>query len=361
MTKMTDCSTMLVTGGAGFVGSNLACSFKAKYPHLEVIALDNLKRRGSEFNAPRLMDAGVKFMHGDIRNPEDLEFGKKIDVLLECSAEPSVLAGFGGSPKYLVNTNLTGTINCLEMCRVNQAAAVFLSTSRVYPYDALNAVKREEGETRFSWAPEVWPTGLSPEGVADDFGLEGPRTMYGATKLCSELVLREYEAMYGVKTIIDRCGVIAGPWQFGKVDQGVFSLWMQAHYFKRKLGYIGFGGMGKQVRDLLHVDDLFDLIDLQLNDLEKAKGVTYNVGGGYFSSLSLLETTKLCEEITGNRISVGSDVNDRPADLAIYVSDNAKVTKDYGWKPKRDARKILEDLFVWIKERESDLVTLAKF
>lgn len=357
---MKDHSTMLITGGAGFVGSNLAVSFKRRYPHLDVIVLDNLKRRGSEFNVPRLVDEGVRFVHGDIRNPEDLEFERKIDVLLECSAEPSVLAGFGGSPKYLVNTNLTGTINCLELCRVNKADVVFLSTSRVYPYDALNAVRRAELETRFAWDAEAWPAGLSKEGVNVDFDLNGPRTMYGATKLCSELVLGEYESMYGMRAVINRCGVIAGPWQFGKVDQGVFSLWMQAHYFKRKLGYIGFGGAGKQVRDLLHIDDLFDLLDLQLNDLGKARGKVYNVGGGNFSSLSLFETTKLCEEITGNRIEVGSDGSDRPADLAIYVTDNAKVTADYGWKPKRTAKKLLEDLYAWIREQEKALETLAK-
>ena len=183
--------------------------------------------------------------------------------------------------------------------------------------------------------------------------------MYGATKLCSEFVLREYEAMYGVRAVINRCGVIAGPWQFGKVDQGVFSLWVQAHYFKRSLSYIGFGGMGKQVRDLLHVDDLFDLLDMQLADLEKAKGKVYNVGGGVSCSLSLLETTRICEELTGNTIAIRGDAENRPADLAIYIGDNRRVTADYGWSPKRDARTILADLFAWVRSHEASLKTLA--
>ena len=351
--------TMLVTGGAGFVGSNLAMAFKARYPDLDIIVLDNLKRRGSEYNLPRLAAAGVRVVHGDIRNPEDMEFETKIDILLECSAEPSVLAGFGGSPRYLVNTNLVGTINCLEVARKNAADVVFLSTSRVYPYDPINAIAVREDETRFVWESAPGPRGWSPAGLDVDFDLNGPKSMYGATKLCSEFVLREYEAMYGVRSVVNRCGVIAGPWQFGKVDQGVFSLWMQAHYFKRSLAYIGFGGRGKQVRDLLHVDDLFDLLDLQLSDLEKAKGNVYNVGGGMFSSLSLLETTRLCQEITGNRIEIRSDPVNRPADLAIYISDNRRVTEDYGWKPRRGAATILQDLFAWIGDNEASLRTLA--
>lgn len=351
--------TMLVTGGAGFVGSNLAMAFKRKYPDMKVIVLDNMKRRGSEFNVPRLVAEGIRFVHGDIRCPEDLEFEDKIDVLLECSAEPSVLAGFGGSPRYLINTNLSGTINCLEVARKNKADVVFLSTSRVYPYDPINAIPVREDETRFVWDAADGPAGWSSEGLDVDFDLTGPKSMYGATKLCSELVLREYEAMYGVRSVVNRCGVIAGPWQFGKVDQGVFSLWMQAHYFKRSLAYIGFGGLGKQVRDLLHADDLFDLLDMQLANLEKAQGKVYNVGGGTFSSLSLQETTRLCREMTGNAIEIRRDPVNRPADLAIYIGDNRRVTADFGWRPKRSAETILRDLFAWVREHESSLRTLA--
>lgn len=354
-------NAILITGGAGFVGSNLAMAYKARYPKQDIIILDNLKRRGSEFNLPRLADAGIKFVHGDIRNPEDLSFEVKIDLLLECSAEPSVLAGFGGSPEYLVNTNLVGTINCLEMCRKQRADVVFLSTSRVYAYDPLNAIPITEGATRFVWAAEQGPEGWSPQGVDERFPIYGAKSMYGATKLCSEFVLEEYRAMYGLRGVVNRCGVIAGPWQFGKVDQGVFSLWMQAHYFKRKLKYIGFGGLGKQVRDLFHPDDLFDLLELQLADWSKADGGIFNVGGGLEVSLSLLETTRLCEEITGNRTQVDVDPQNRPADMAIYITDAKKVRDTFGWEPKRSARTVLEDLFHWVKAHEKELETLAKF
>ena len=345
---------ILVTGGAGFVGSNLAVLFKEKHPDSRVIALDSLKRRGSELNIPRLKETGIEFVHGDIRNPEDLRF-KDIDVILECSAEPSVLAGYGESPMGLISTNLLGTVNCLEVARKNKSTVVFLSSSRVYPYDRINGIEYDEGASRFEWKSGQDILGLSKEGIGEDFPLEGIRSMYGATKLSSELILQEYISMYGVKGVINRCGVISGPWQFGKADQGVFTLWMMAHYFRKPLKYIGYGGEGKQVRDVVHIRDLFELVDKQINDIDKVNGKVYNVGGGRGISLSLLEATKLCEKITGNSVELGSEKENRPADIPIYLTDNSRVTRDLGWKPKRDSRAILEDIFSWVRDNESDI------
>lgn len=352
--------TMLVTGGAGFVGSNLAVSFKRKYPVLKVIALDNLKRRGSELNIMRLKEQGIEFIHGDIRNPEDLEFNTKIDLLIECSAEPSVLAGYNESPAYLINTNLMGTINCLEMARRNKSDVVFLSTSRVYPYNAINSIKTAEKETRFWWSEKQDKDiiGWSKNGIDVNFTLDGPKSMYGASKLCSEIILQEYIKMYGIKGVINRCGVIAGPWQFGKVDQGVFTFWMLAHYFRRSLKYIGFEGKGKQVRDLIHIDDILELLELQLFSIDMVNGQIYNIGGGEAVSLSLLETTKLCREITGNAIEINSEPTTRAADLVVYITDNKKINMTLGWKPTRGSKKILEDIYMWIKTNEKALANI---
>jgi len=349
-------NTLLVTGGAGFVGSNLAISFKIKYPKLKVIALDNLKRRGSEMNLRRFKEHEIEFVHGDIRNSEDLEFETKIDLLIECSAEPSVLAGYGGSPAYLINTNLMGTINCLEMARKNKSDVIFLSSSRIYPYGAINNIEIIEKDTRFDWKEGQQFQGWSTDGIDESFPLEGPRSLYGATKLSSEFILTEYIGMYGIRGIINRCGVIAGPWQFGKVDQGVFTLWMLGHYFKKKLSYIGFNGSGKQVRDLLHIEDLFELIDVQISDMNKISGKIYNIGGGREMSLSLLETTKLCEKITGNKIKFKCISENRPADLIIYITDNKKVAADFRWRPKRSAEELLEDIHSWIRVNEKDII-----
>lgn len=346
--------TILITGGAGFIGSNIAVKLKQRFVNLEVIVIDNLKRRGSEMNLLRLKSSGIDFLHADIRCREDLKLAKKIDLIIECSAEPSVMAGFSDNPEYLINTNLVGTINCLELARINKTDVIFLSTSRVYPFQEINNIKTKEQEKRLVWIDNQKIEGFSKDGLSEDFALSGPKTLYGATKLASELILEEYGNIYGIKYVINRCGVIAGPWQFGKVDQGIFTFWMLAHYFKKNLQYIGFGGKGKQVRDLLHVDDLFELILKQLGSLDKKHGLIYNVGGGKIN-LSLAELTEYCKRITGNKIEVKQNKSNRPGDIKIYITDNSKVSSDFSWKPKKSQEDILVDIYNWISDNEEKL------
>ncbi|MBV9714300.1 MAG: NAD-dependent epimerase/dehydratase family protein, partial [Solirubrobacterales bacterium] len=312
---------VLITGGAGFIGANVALGLAARHPGWELTALDNLRRRGAELNLPRLRKAGIAFQHGDVRGLEDLLGVGELDALLECSAEPSALAGFDGSPDYVVKANLLGAYNCLELARRRGAYVVFLSTSRVYPVASLCGLALEEGDTRFELAAAQPVAGAGPEGISEAFPLEGARTLYGSTKLAAELLIDEYRDAYGLRAAIDRCGVIAGPWQMGKVDQGVFTYWMLAHHFGRPLRYIGFGGRGKQVRDLLHIADLVDLLDRQLSEPQAWDGAKLNVGGGRECSLSLLETTALCAEIAGNRVEVETTAETRPGDVPVYVSD----------------------------------------
>jgi CDP-paratose 2-epimerase len=346
---------ILITGGAGFVGSNLAIGLKTRYPDSSVTALDSLKRRGSELNLGRLKEHGIQFLHGDIRNPEDLSLDADIDLIIECSAEPSVLAGYGSNPLYMIQTNLIGTVNCLELARKHSADFIFLSTSRVYPHKKINAIPCHETDTRFVWdGGHIFP-GWSPAGIDIDFPLTGAKTLYGATKLASELLITEYMDLYDIRCIINRCGVIAGPWQFGKVDQGVFTFWMMAHVFERPLTYIGYGGSGKQVRDLLHVDDLFSLIDLQLNNMDKGAGKIYNVGGGSKVSLSLLECSRLCREISGKGVAVGTELEERSGDVVIYIGDNGPAYQDYGWQPSKDAKDILADIHNWLVKHGDSL------
>jgi len=347
--------SILITGGAGFAGSTIALSLKRSAPEARITVMDSLKRRGSELNIPRLRDCGIEFIHGDIRNREDFP---RLDynVLIECSAEPSVLAGVTDNPMYLINTNLMGTINCLEEARVRKADLVFLSTSRVYPVDLLNGLESHEEETRFVWNSGQSHPGWSPEGVREDFPLGNFRSLYGTSKLCSELFIQEYSALYGLRCVINRCGVIAGPWQFGKVDQGVFTLWMLRHYFRKEgLNYIGYGGTGKQVRDLIHSEDIADLILLQIERIEEVKGNIYNVGGGTLNSLSLCETTALCREITGNTIAIGQQPENRPMDLRIYIGDSTALKNGLSWSPRRSSREILIDIFQWIRDNETSI------
>jgi CDP-paratose 2-epimerase len=341
---------VLVTGGAGFVGANLCLAIADAHPEAEVIALDSLKRRGSELNLARLREAGVAFVHGDVRRREDLLALEPVDARVECSAEPSVLAGAGTGADYVVQTNLVGAHNCFELARRDGAHVIFLSTSRVYPVAPLRRLALAEGETRFELAPEQPLAGASEHGIAEGFPLEGARTLYGATKLASELLLTEYAESFGLPATIDRCGVIAGPWQMGKVDQGVFTHWLLAHHAGRPLAYIGYGG--RQVRDLLHVDDLCELILEQLAEPARWDGATVNVGGGIEGSLSLREATELCRELTGNEVPIEPDADTRPGDVPFYASDCRRLFERTAWRPARAPRTVLEDTLAWIEANE---------
>jgi CDP-paratose 2-epimerase len=347
---------VLITGGAGFVGSSLALDLKSRFPQLSVTALDNLHRRGSELSLPRLAQAGVAFVHGDIRCPGDLRgLAEAPQLIVECSAEPSAQAGYGGSPEFLVETNLTGCFRCLELARTAKADFLFLSTSRVYPVAALNGLAYGETDTRYVLRAEQAVPGASAAGISEDFPLSGARSLYGMTKLAAELMITEYADAYGMRCVVNRCGLIAGPWQMGKTDQGVVALWMAAHYFRRPLRYIGFGGSGKQVRDILHIADLCDLIADQCLHFDRYAGKLFHAGGGLSGSLSLREMTSLCEEITGNRISIAADPQDRPADLRIYITDHSRLTNFSHWRPQRDPRRTLADIFEWIRGHQDAL------
>lgn len=345
---------VLVTGGAGFVGGNLSVSLAGRHADWEVVALDNLMRRGSELNLARLRDAGVEFVHGDVREPADLSAAGPFDAMIECSAEPSVLAGFADT-SYSVQTNLVGAFNCLERARAEDAFLVFLSTSRVYPVAPQLDLALEEEATRFELAESQPFGGAGPAGISEGFPMSGARTLYGATKLAAEHLIEEYADAFGLRAVTNRCGVVAGPWQMGKVDQGVFSWWLLSHLFERPLSYIGYGGSGKQVRDLLHVDDLVDLVDEQLGDPRRWSGVVANVSGGREGSLSLLETTELCRELTGNEVPIGAEAETRPGDVPVYLGDCDHLHSLTSWRPQRSPRDVLADLLDWSAEHEDEL------
>jgi CDP-paratose 2-epimerase len=345
----TDARRVLITGGAGFIGSNVAVGLARRRPGSTLVALDNLRRRGSELNLARLREAGVEFLHGDIRVLDDVLAAGEFDVVIECSAEPSVLGG----GDYVMQANLVGAYHCLEFARRCDAQVVFLSTSRVYPVSPLERLAYVQTESRFELEPEQPTAGASEAGIAEDFPLAGARTLYGTTKLAAELLIEEYRAAHGLRAVINRCGVIAGPWQMGRIDQGVFTHWMLAHHFSRPLHYIGFGGSGKQVRDLLHVDDLLDLLDRQLADPLHWDGVTVNVGGGRACSLSLLEASSRCVEISGRATAIDASDESRPGDIPIYLSDCRRLFSLTDWRPAHGPREILTDIHAWIVEHEA--------
>lgn len=349
---------ILVTGGAGFVGSNICLKLMDSYQGLKVTALDNLIRKGSELNVSRLENGGVEFIQADIRDKDAFAHLKETDLVIECSAEPSVLAGVNGSPEYVIETNLFGAVNCFEFARRRGAHIVFLSTSRIYPQDRINLLNYTESKTRFEPAPSQSETGVSRQGITEEFNLQGIRSMYGATKLGAELLLAEYAQMYGVKSVMDRFGVIAGPWQMGKVDQGIITFWLAAHIYNTGLSYFGFGGKGKQVRDIIHIDDVYDLIIRQLDDIDKYESKSWNAGGGLENSISLCELTQKCQLLTQQKIVINEVPETRANDMIWYVTDSSKLINKSGWNVKKNIDDILLDTFNWITDHKRELTAV---
>jgi len=349
---------ILITGGAGFVGSSLALFLRNDFPNSRISVLDNLKRRGSELNIPRLQSVGVSFFHGDVRKLEDFDQVGKTDLLIDCAAEPSVLNGYNMSPAYVIQTNLGGTVNSLEYTRRNKADIIFLSTSRVYPIDMLASIRTLETKTRFRIEEQQDYIGVGRLGISEDFPLSGSRSMYGATKMSSEILVTEYTSTYGIRSIINRCGVLSGPWQMGKVDQGFVALWVAKHLFGGSLSYIGYGGLGKQVRDVLHVRDLYQLLKKQYACIDAISGQVFNVGGGIDNSISLVEMTELCQSVTRNQINIDSVPNTRYADIPLYVTNYSKIEALTGWRPKITLRETVEEIADWIAHNRNSLQSI---
>jgi CDP-paratose 2-epimerase len=343
----------MITGGAGFVGANLAIGLAASHEDWEVISFDSLRRRGSELNLARLRQSRVRFEHGDVRQPSDLLEVGPVDALVECSAEPSVLAGLESGLDFVLRTNLVGAYNCLEFARRHSATFVFMSTSRVYPVERLRSLRLDERESRFELSRDQDLTGVSSDGISESFPLDGSRTFYGASKLGAELLIAEYVDSFALNAVINRCGVIAGPWQLGKIDQGVFTYWLLAHYFGRPLRYLGYEGTGKQVRDVLHVDDLITLVTEQLERPGCWRGGTFNVGGGRNFSLSLLELTAICRDLTGRSVRVEPAGGEpRAGDVPIYISDCGRLFRQTAWRPQRGPAAVLADSLAWVRTNE---------
>lgn len=345
---------ILVTGGAGFVGSYLCRMYKERYPSANIVALDNLHRRGSEFNLKDFRDRGIRFIHGDIRCQGDLDAIEGVfDLFIEASAEPSVIAGLNRPDNYAIQTNLTGTINCLNFALKSAGHFIFLSSSRVYSIDPLLNIPLKEGDSRFHIdSPKAFMRGLSTQGINEEFPTNTARSLYGATKLASELLIQEYVRAYGLKAVINRCGVICGPGQFGKVEQGIFTLWVVNHYLKKPLKYTGFGGKGKQVRDILHPKDLFEALNLQNEKTDALSGEIFNLGGGLDISVSLLELTQICKEITQNEVPINSVQSTLSVDIPFYVTDYGKATQAFGWQPKCSVEDTVKDIYRWIVQNE---------
>ena len=283
---------ILITGICGFTGSTLARTFQEFDSGIELWGADNLLRPGSEQNRARLKASGIHLLHGDVRCRSDLDVVPDVQWVIDAAANPSVLAGVKGesSSRQLLEHNLIGTINLLEFCKRTGAGLILLSTSRVYSIAPLvNLPVTIENEAYRPQLDSYRVVGLSSEGVAENFPTTPPISLYGATKLASELIALEYGEAFGLPIWINRCGVLAGAGQFGTPDQGIFTFWINSYLRRRPLKYIGFDGQGHQVRDCLHPRDVAALVWKQMQSPDRQVERVQNVAGGVASAMSLAQ------------------------------------------------------------------------
>ncbi|HSI63091.1 MAG TPA: NAD-dependent epimerase/dehydratase family protein [Candidatus Saccharimonadia bacterium] len=335
---------VLVTGACGFVGSRLLRRLREGTEGWTLLGMDNLCRPGSEQNRPVLKDLGVGFFHGDVRCASDFDNLPPVDWVIDAAANPSVLAGIDGlsSSRQVIEHNLQGTVNMLEYCRRHGAGFVLLSTSRVYGVEPLSALPVRGNGSRFELNEEhhSLPPGVSARGVAEEFSTTPPLSLYGVSKKMSEDLALEYASAFSIPVHINRCGVMAGAGQFGRADQGIVAFWIHSWRERRPLRYLGFGGKGLQVRDVVHPDDVASLVLSQIQQGEvEGRPRVLNVAGGPESTFSLAELSAWCEQRFGYKNDVEQDGSERPFDIAWLALDDSKTRSMWDWRPEisRDA------------------------
>jgi CDP-paratose 2-epimerase len=337
---------ILITGICGFVGSTLARRWLEASSGLSIHGMDNLIRPGSEENRIHMQKLGVSFIHADIRSSSDFDSLPAVDWVIDAAAIPSVLAGIDNrtSSRQLIEHNLQGTVNMLEYCKRHGAGLILISTSRVYSIAELSKVPVEPVENAFQIKNNCsLPPGLTDSGVSEVFSTAPPVSLYGGTKLASEILTLEYAEAFGFPVWINRCGVLAGAGQFGRSDQGILAFWINSWKHCRPLTYIGFGGKGYQVRDCLHPQDLVPLLMKQTASSAKTAARLVNLGGGKNNAFSLANLSTWCREYIG-RHTVSSDPETRHFDIPWLVMDSTLAGQIWQWQPQTSLESILKEI-----------------
>ena len=336
---------ILITGIAGFAGSNIAKALIRSESSIKVFGFDNLSRQGVESNLAELKKMGVELFRGDVRLASDIDLLPPADWVIDCSANPSVLAGMGGetSSRQLMENNLVGTLNLLEYCKRSKAGFILLSTSRVYSAVELSNLPVAKSSERFDLRQDYVGLGVSSMGLTEDFPTTAPISLYGASKLASETLVLEYGETFNFPVWINRCGVLAGAGQFGRADQGIFSYWIHSCREKRPLEFISFEGSGFQVRDALHPTDLVTLLIDQMLEPSKQVPKIINLGGGHLNSISLKELNDWCQDRFGPN-QVRSTSEKRALDAPWIVMDSELALKSWGWQPTSQLDSILLEI-----------------
>ena len=337
-------STFLITGGCGFVGSNLAHSLLSD-GHV-VVCFDNLHRKGAERNLEWLKSCNFpNFVHEnasvtDFESCRRIVCARDYDSIFHLAGQVAVTTSVD-NPREDFEINALGTFNMLEAVRLSGRKTPFFltSTNKVYgEMEHVNVVERNG-----SWDYENLPFGASE---AEPLDFHSP---YGCSKGTADQYVRDYGRIYGIPTVVFRMSCQFGPRQFGNEDQG----WV-AHFVIAacKGDKINIYGDGKQVRDILYIEDLVRAFRMALENIEKTQGRIYNIGGGRDSVISLLELIALLEKLSGHEIETtfGSW---RPGDQKVYISDNRKALAEFGWKPLNSKIEGVTKLFHWVNKNHS--------
>jgi len=333
----------LITGGAGFIGSNYAKKLISEGKNVTI--LDNLSRRGAEDNLKWLRsEAGgenFQFVNADIRDFKAVKnFASRQDVIVHLAAQVAVTTSVL-EPREDFFVNAQGTFNVLEAARVSGRQPVFIYASTNKVYGELEDLEISEKDTRYTYKEK--PFGVD-ENRCIDF-----HSPYGCSKGCGDQYVRDYARIYDIPTVVFRQSCIYGIRQFGIEDQGWVAWFVIA---ANKGAAITIYGDGKQVRDLLFVDDLLNAYDLAIERIDVCKGQIFNIGGGPDRSISIYkEFWPILEETLGKEIPVNFQ-DWRPGDQKVYISDIRKIQSLLGWKPEIEIRDGIRRLYCWISENE---------
>ena len=285
---------------------------KKKLKDAKILSIDNLSKNYSRFNEKILIKNKIlnkRINLGKFNSIKNIKF--KADFIIDCSAEPSVEI----SKKKVTNvieSNFLSTVNVLEKTKKDKSKLIFISSSRVYPiklsYEKFEKFKKFKKHSSYS----------------EEENLSGQKTIYGFTKYSSEKLIEEYNYFEKIKYIINRCGLISGAGQYGKVEQGLVSLWMWKHINKSELTYLGHKGEGKQVRDVLFIEDFCALVLRQIKSFKTFENNVFCVGGGIKNATNLKNLTVFCNKITTNKIKIKKNSRTSIYDIPYYVTSLKK-------------------------------------
>ncbi len=340
---MGKASNYVITGGAGFIGSNVADYYLSRAGRVTI--LDNFSRRGSELNLEWLRSRHgqrVKVIRADIR-----ESGRSLlaaiegaDVLFHFAGQVAVTTSVA-DPREDFEVNAIGTFNVLEAARLSRSRpiVVYSSTNKVYGKMADLGIVERNGRYEYQ---------SLRGGISEDRPLD-PYSPYGCSKCAGDQYVLDYARIYGMRTLVFRQSCIYGPRQFGMEDQG----WLAWFCIRAAAGLpVTIYGDGKQVRDVLHVDDLIAAYAAALNHIETTSGKAYNVGGGVHNTLSLLELVDILNSRFDQRLDCRFE-EWRPGDQPVFVSDISRAMRDFGWAPRIGVRDGIQRLIGWISENQS--------